>query len=189
MDDDDLRRGKPSCHKQFGEATALLAGDALLTLAFATALGGNGATCPSDRKLHAVKLLAERAGVMGMIGGQVIDLMNTGVTMTIGEMSPDQIFKDYARHIGIGRGHTGVALKSHSHKDKRGDDKRHKCHSAHWVCSHDGDGVGRHGSEQERDDRHDQQPDNCLPDVVHNSSEREESEHSQQRQHNAEHNG
>lgn len=74
MDDDDLRRGKPSCHKRFGEATALLAGDALLTNAFETALSDDSAAIPSGRRLRAVKLLANRAGVAGMIGGQVIDL-------------------------------------------------------------------------------------------------------------------
>ncbi|MGN0534843.1 MAG: polyprenyl synthetase family protein [Eubacterium sp.] len=72
MDNDDLRRGKPSCHKEFDEATALLAGDALLTHAFEIV-----ADCdlPSARKSMAVTLLAQNAGVGGMIGGQVIDLI------------------------------------------------------------------------------------------------------------------
>lgn len=72
MDNDDLRRGKPSCHKEFDEATALLAGDALLTHAFEIV-----ADCdlPSARKAMAVTLLAQNAGVGGMIGGQVIDLI------------------------------------------------------------------------------------------------------------------
>ena len=71
MDDDDLRRGKPSCHKVYGEATALLAGDALLTLAFETAAG---APLPEELRLRAVAALARAAGYRGMIGGQVIDL-------------------------------------------------------------------------------------------------------------------
>ena len=71
MDDDDLRRGKPSCHKVYGEATALLAGDALLTLAFETAAG---APLPEGLRLRAVAALARAAGYRGMIGGQVIDL-------------------------------------------------------------------------------------------------------------------
>lgn len=74
MDNDDLRRGKPSCHKAFGEATALLAGDALLTKAFETAM-----TSPLWQKQPqaawiCLKLLADFAGTDGMIGGQVIDL-------------------------------------------------------------------------------------------------------------------
>ena len=71
MDDDDLRRGKPSCHKVYGEATALLAGDALLTFAFETAAG---APLPEGLRLRAVVALARAAGYRGMIGGQVIDL-------------------------------------------------------------------------------------------------------------------
>ena len=71
MDDDDMRRGKPSCHKMFGEATALLAGDALLTHAFEAIASAD----LSDKKIAAaVALLAQNAGVGGMIGGQVLDL-------------------------------------------------------------------------------------------------------------------
>ncbi len=72
MDNDDMRRGRPSCHIKFGEDTALLAGDALLTLAFKIA-----SECKNtDSKLvcKAISCLAENAGVHGMIGGQVIDL-------------------------------------------------------------------------------------------------------------------
>lgn len=72
MDDDDMRRGKPSCHKQFGEATALLAGDALLTHAFDIVASSDS---PSEIKASAISLLAQNAGVCGMIGGQVIDLI------------------------------------------------------------------------------------------------------------------
>ena len=71
MDDDDYRRGKPSCHKQFGEATALLAGDALLTHAFQIIADS---PLSADKKSAAVSLLAECSGVCGMLGGQVIDL-------------------------------------------------------------------------------------------------------------------
>lgn len=72
MDDDDMRRGKPSCHIKFGEATALLAGDALLTDAFSVALSTENV--PFDRVCKAAKVLSECAGSDGMIGGQVIDL-------------------------------------------------------------------------------------------------------------------
>lgn len=71
MDDDDMRRGKPSCHKQFGEATALLAGDALLTHAFQIVAG---AELDDSKIALACGLLAQNAGVHGMVGGQVIDL-------------------------------------------------------------------------------------------------------------------
>lgn len=74
MDDDDLRRGKPSCHKQFGESYALLAGDGLLTLAFET-LTKATEVAPSDI-VRAVRVLSDLAGVNGMIGGQVIDLLS-----------------------------------------------------------------------------------------------------------------
>lgn len=72
MDNDDLRRGKPSCHKQFSEATALLAGDALLTHAFEII---SSSDLSDDKKVMAISLLAQNSGVSGMIGGQVIDLL------------------------------------------------------------------------------------------------------------------
>ena len=71
MDDDDFRRGKPSCHQAFGEANALLAGDGLLTLAFETAAD---APLSDVQRVEAVRTLAKAAGVRGMLGGQVIDL-------------------------------------------------------------------------------------------------------------------
>lgn len=74
MDDDDMRRGKPSCHKKFGEANALLIGDALLTLAFETAASAREVPLPTEDIVKAVSILARRAGVSGMIGGQVIDM-------------------------------------------------------------------------------------------------------------------
>lgn len=71
MDDDDMRRGKPACHIKFGEANALLAGDALLTAAFAAIANG-----PGDDTLQAkaLKILSEGAGARGMIYGQELDL-------------------------------------------------------------------------------------------------------------------
>ncbi len=73
MDDDDLRRGKPSCHKAYGEATALLAGDGLLTHAFDTML--HAKTEPA-KLVKAAACLSEAIGCFGMIGGQVMDLAN-----------------------------------------------------------------------------------------------------------------
>ncbi len=74
MDNDDLRRGKPTNHKMFGEATALLAGDSLLTRAFETMLCHCPTEIPAKNALKAAGILAARAGMEGMIGGQVMDL-------------------------------------------------------------------------------------------------------------------
>ncbi len=72
MDNDDMRRGKPSCHKAFGETVALLCGDALLTYAFEVCAGAD--LC-GEKNALAVKTLARCAGAMGMCGGQELDLM------------------------------------------------------------------------------------------------------------------
>lgn len=77
MDNDDLRRGKPTTHKAYGQAMAVLAGDGLLNYAFETAL--KAATMAEDadsrlRVLEAMQVLASKAGVYGMIGGQVVDV-------------------------------------------------------------------------------------------------------------------
>src|SRR5207302_2155705 len=76
LDNDDLRRGKPTCHKKFGEATAILAGDALLTLAFATLAD---APIEPSRRVAILSHVAASAGtVNGMVGGQVADLEAEG---------------------------------------------------------------------------------------------------------------
>ena len=78
MDDDDLRRGKPTCHKAYDEATALLVGDALQSMAFEclcdTAL-------PASQQIMMIKTLANAAGLTGMAGGQAIDLASVGKQM------------------------------------------------------------------------------------------------------------
>ena len=73
MDDDDLRRGKLTCHKEFNEATAILAGDALLTLAFETIAAPKGHP-DAEVRAELVHALAAAAGGLGMVGGQVMDL-------------------------------------------------------------------------------------------------------------------
>ena len=79
MDNDDMRRGKPSCHKAFGEANALLAGDALAILpAQVIAEAGLKGTISQSAALKIIALLGEQAGIYGMIGGQVIDTENEG---------------------------------------------------------------------------------------------------------------
>ncbi len=73
MDDDDLRRGKPTTHKAYDEATAILAGDALLTLAFDILSREETHSAPQTR-IELVKLYAQTAGLGGMVGGQMLDL-------------------------------------------------------------------------------------------------------------------
>ncbi len=87
MDDDDLRRGKPTCHKQFDEATAILAGDGLLTAAFHTL----GAVAPryegrEKNVLEVVQVLGAAAGYQGMVGGQMLDLLAEGRQVTLPEL-------------------------------------------------------------------------------------------------------
>lgn len=79
MDNDDFRRGKPSCHKQFGEDVALLAGDALLTLAFEKiADGAKSGRYTADTAIRIISVLSSFSGYKGMIGGQALDLMGEG---------------------------------------------------------------------------------------------------------------
>lgn len=74
MDNDDMRRGKPSCHIAFGESTAVLTGDALLTHAFSVITESEAAAAHPERAVKAVAKLANCAGYRGMVGGQVLDL-------------------------------------------------------------------------------------------------------------------
>jgi geranylgeranyl diphosphate synthase type II len=87
MDDDDLRRGQPTCHKQFDEATAILAGDGLLTEAFHTM----AAAAPHYEHreailLEVIRLVADAAGYQGMVGGQMLDLLAEGRQVTLKEL-------------------------------------------------------------------------------------------------------
>lgn len=79
MDNDSLRRGKPTCHIEFGEANALLVGDALQTLAFDVL--SQPTDLPATRQLRMVQVLANASGSMGMAGGQAIDLAHVGLMM------------------------------------------------------------------------------------------------------------
>jgi geranylgeranyl pyrophosphate synthase len=81
MDDDDLRRGKPTCHRAFDEATALLAGDALQGLAFEILADGD-----EPNRLQMIRLLAAGIGAQGMAGGQAMDLGAVGRTLTAAEL-------------------------------------------------------------------------------------------------------
>lgn len=96
MDDDDLRRGKPSCHKAYGEAEALLAGDALLNLAYEII---SGSSLSAEVKIAVISELSRNVGINGMIGGQVID------TAYDGEMTGSLLLEMYGMK-------TGALLKS-----------------------------------------------------------------------------
>ncbi len=86
MDDDDLRRGKPTNHKVYGEATAVLAGDCLLTTAFEVMLE-QGGHLPMERILQAAACLGKAAGGRGMVGGQILDMAGEGHTLSLAELS------------------------------------------------------------------------------------------------------
>jgi len=88
MDDDDLRRGKPTCHKVFGEAIAILVGDALLTRAFhlLSEVPAGSDLRVLRRRLSATAVLGEAAGTTGLIGGQVGDLESTGRAVAKGDL-------------------------------------------------------------------------------------------------------
>jgi farnesyl diphosphate synthase len=86
MDDDDLRRGRPTCHKAFDEATAILAGDALQALAFEILAKDSAMNCTAETRLGMIRLLAEASGSMGMAGGQAIDLAAVGRTLTLAQL-------------------------------------------------------------------------------------------------------
>jgi geranylgeranyl diphosphate synthase, type II len=81
MDDDDLRRGRPTVHIVFGQAVAILAGDALQALAFETI--SSEATLPFDARVAMIELLARAAGWSGMVGGQTFDIDATGRTLSL----------------------------------------------------------------------------------------------------------
>ncbi|PGK36289.1 farnesyl-diphosphate synthase [Bacillus anthracis] len=86
MDDDDLRRGKPTNHKVFGEAMAVLAGDGLLTYAFQVIMAYEQKEISAEKKVRLVLELAKAAGPEGMVGGQVADMEAEGKQLTIAEL-------------------------------------------------------------------------------------------------------
>jgi geranylgeranyl diphosphate synthase, type II len=83
MDDDDLRRGRPTCHRAYDEATAILVGDALQALAFAVLAHDADAPALQAERLAMVRILARASGTGGMAGGQAIDLVSVGCTLGI----------------------------------------------------------------------------------------------------------
>ena len=129
MDDDAMRRGQPTCHKAFDEATAILAGDALLTLAFQTLSSVEAGTDQQAAKwLRVIQLISHAAGYCGMIQGQMLDMDSEGSQLTLDELkfmhrlktgalievslrcgaervsvnsSQIQMLESYAQHIGL----------------------------------------------------------------------------------------
>ena len=94
MDDDVLRRGKPTCHVAFDEATAILSGDALLTLAFQLLASPNGTTgVPADRRLQVIHVVAAAAGYEGMIGGQMADIAAEGNRIALSRLEQLHLMK------------------------------------------------------------------------------------------------
>jgi geranylgeranyl diphosphate synthase type II len=94
MDDDVLRRGKPTCHVAYDEATAILTGDALLTLAFQLLASPQGtAGVPADRRLQVIHLIAVAAGYEGMIGGQMADIDSEGSRIDLSRLEQLHLMK------------------------------------------------------------------------------------------------
>ena len=94
MDDDDLRRGKPTCHRAFDEATAILAGDALLTAAFeALAEAGRHRRGEAFKWLEVIYLIARASGYSGMVQGQMMDVSSEGKVITLEELEMLQRLK------------------------------------------------------------------------------------------------
>ena len=90
MDDDDLRRGRPTCHKAYDEATALLVGDALQSLAFELLARDPALPAEPAIRVRLVELLARAIGSLGMAGGQAIDLEAEGRKLTIAQVEEMQ---------------------------------------------------------------------------------------------------
>ncbi|MEZ5543170.1 MAG: (2E,6E)-farnesyl diphosphate synthase [Pseudomonadota bacterium] len=119
MDDDDLRRGKPSCHRAFDEATAILVGDALQSLAFHVLAHTVPDEVDHTTRLHMLDTLALASGSRGMAGGQAIDLAATGQVLNIAELEDMHIHKTGAlirASVLLGAqcsGHTSAAQLEH----------------------------------------------------------------------------
>jgi farnesyl diphosphate synthase len=93
MDDDDLRRGKPTCHKAYDEATAILAGDGLQALAFEILAHDPSINATPAARLKMITMLAKASGSQGMVGGQAIDLESVGRQLNLPELENMHIHK------------------------------------------------------------------------------------------------
>jgi geranylgeranyl diphosphate synthase, type II len=93
MDDDDLRRGRATCHREFDEATAILAGDALQALAFSVLAECDNMTAAPGRRIEMLRELARAVGSAGMAGGQAMDLAAVGNHLTLAELEKMHLHK------------------------------------------------------------------------------------------------
>ena len=93
MDNDDLRRGKPTCHKAYDEATAILAGDALQALAFEVLVNDPSIQAGAEARLKMIAALTRASGSQGMVGGQAIDLGSVGQKLSLPELENMHIHK------------------------------------------------------------------------------------------------
>ncbi|WP_020484944.1 (2E,6E)-farnesyl diphosphate synthase [Methylomonas sp. MK1] len=93
MDNDDLRRGKPTCHKAYDEATAILAGDALQALAFDILANDSAIQAGAEARVKMIAALTRASGSQGMVGGQAIDLGSVGRKLTLPELENMHIHK------------------------------------------------------------------------------------------------
>lgn len=127
MDNDDLRRGRPTCHRAFDEATAILAGDALQALAFHILAHDPAISVDAGRRLRMVNTLAIASGSRGMAGGQAIDLAAVGRSLNIAELENMHIHKTGALI------RASVELGALSHPDVDSDQVDQVCHYAHCI--------------------------------------------------------
>jgi farnesyl diphosphate synthase len=93
MDDDDLRRGRPTCHRAFDEATAILAGDSLQVLAFKILASHPGAPADGVTRVRLIETLADASGTSGMAGGQALDLAAEGRSLSLAEIEQIHFLK------------------------------------------------------------------------------------------------
>lgn len=119
MDDDDLRRGKPTNHKVFGEALAILAGDALLNLAYETMLE----SIEDKEGLKASRILAKAAGSRGMVGGQSVDVLTEGLS----------IEKDILEYIHINKTSRLIQASRNGRNNRRRNERRDGNFWAFWI--------------------------------------------------------
>ncbi len=114
MDDDDLRRGKPTCHIAFDEATAILAGDALQCFAFELLCD---AVLPTETRLKMIKVLAHASGDRGMVAGQAFDMHHVGKPLTIDQLAQMHRYKTGALiNAAIELGYLSAMAENESHR-------------------------------------------------------------------------
>ena len=127
MDNDDLRRGKPTCHKAFDDATAILAGDALQALAFDVLAHDAAIQVDAGQRVKMIAALAKASGSQGMVGGQAIDLDSVGKPLTLPELENMHIHKTGALI------RTSVSLAALSKSDLTSDLAKHLDHYAKCI--------------------------------------------------------